>query len=362
MSPRPTNHTLSKVLGDLEAFLRNFRPFAVADRMRVAWVAHRPNAPASAGAGSFRSIAKGASGHVVEELRIRLAGFGGVLPGALFDDSLEKAVQQFEQDVMKRDPTGIVDKTFAERLDQFAKDWPIHFEKQLKCGCGKCKGFGEGRFKGEYSRKNSKLEMYHKYEYPGIHRSLLWACRAIMHYCAEKYKEEIRFSVFSSGYRCHTDNGKHMSKNKAGVKVPRTTTNHMGKAVDLAFETCVGSVWKGNGLDSVTRYKSCNKVRDLAVEKMKASISWATAGEFGLEPGGPTPSPKSKPSGCVAPTWVHMDVREWQAKHLDDKFFVQSQASLDGDSMVVVGSDSTARPQPSELHFFDSATTAKHPG
>ena len=44
-----------------------------------------------------------------------------MLPGTEFDAGLEKAVKQFEKDVMGRAETGIVDNVFAARLDRFAQ-------------------------------------------------------------------------------------------------------------------------------------------------------------------------------------------------------------------------------------------------
>jgi hypothetical protein len=31
----------------------------------------------------------------------------------------------------------------------------------------------------------------------------------------------------------------------------------------------------------------------------------------------------------IAPTWVHMDVRQFEGKYLDDKFFVKESSELD---------------------------------
>lgn len=299
----------SKILADLDAYMRNWKPVAVADNTRVA-IPMRPIAKVAAPeADTTKTLAKGASGEAVGELRIRLAGFGGVLPGTEFDESLEKAVKQFEKDVMGRAETGIVDNAFALRLDRFAKDWPIHFEKQLHCPCQKCEGFGKGQFYGEYNEKyaKSKDEGGHKYEYPGIHRSVLWASRALMLYATVDHKDKIRFSIFSSGYRCHIRN----------LQKGRPTTNHMGKAVDLQFAYNASGKWLEN------RPADVEAMRDVAKKRLNAVMGWATKDRFAME---------SAEQG--AKTWVHLDVRAWSAKYRLDEFFCTNSKQLDGDSMV----------------------------
>ena len=303
----------SKILADLEAYAQNWRPWrplAVADNTRVVIPRIQIGEP------KVYPIKKGETGDRVQELRIRLAGFGPLKPGHTFDEATEKSVKLFEKDVMGRsDPTGIVDTEFAKRLDLFATEWPIHF-KQLECPCATCGGFGIGQNKGKYYR-SPELEKYHQYEYPGVHRCLLWGVRAIMFYCTIDHKNSIRFQKIFSGYRCDVDNRSH----------GRPTTNHMGKAVDLHFETWVDNEWKRRTLSDDANFKSCNKIRELAAKRLKASTSWVPGGEFGLEPGG------SRIKQGEAYTWVHLDVREWDKAFLDDDFFVKTAADLDGESM-----------------------------
>ena len=310
MNQSPTPKQNSKVLLDLEAFKLNWRPqvaFAVADATRVA------QRPVRIGEPRVYPIVNGEISERVMELRIRLAGFGGLKPGNTFDDATQAAVKLFEKDVMgKSDPTGTVDLAFAQRMDLFAAEWPILF-KQIACPCGKCGGFGDGKNKGQYY-KTPKAEKYHNYEYPGIHRCVLWGARALMFYCSKEYANSIRFMRFDSGYRCRIDN----------VNKHRPTTNHMGKAVDMWFETYRANSW--NRGDADVNFASCNKVRALAVQRMKASTHWVPAGEFGLERGGKSPGEAS--------TWVHLDVREWPGDFLEDSFFAKTSQELEGLSLV----------------------------
>lgn len=294
--------------------------------------------PVASGA-SDRIIAKGCEGEAVQELRIRLAGFGGLLPGESFDDDTEDSVKQFEKDVMHRVPTGKVDPAFAAALDMFASDWPIDVEKQLACPCVTarrrlqgCSGFGKGQFRGEYSpgHEKDRNEAYHKYEYPGIHRSLLWAARALMFYATVDHKNEIRFLKFSSGYRCHKDNEANH----------RTSTNHMGKAMDMQFSHWDGRKWIVP--DEAQTMKDANAMREVAKARMDAQSEWGESDRFALELGGKLGNDKKH---AHAPTWVHMDVRTWSARFREDSYFVRTASALDGDSFVTV----FARSSPSGL-------------
>jgi len=88
-------------------------------------------------------IQKGDKGKVVEELQIRITGFGGCLPTAIFDENTEKCVKQFQKDVMEKtgnDINGIVDIETMEIIVKLATDFPINFN-DLKCPSCTCSGF-----------------------------------------------------------------------------------------------------------------------------------------------------------------------------------------------------------------------------
>ncbi|WP_313621446.1 peptidoglycan-binding domain-containing protein [Achromobacter sp.] len=239
-----------------------------------------------------RLLSKGMSGADVEELQIRLAGFRGTLPDGEFGPGTELQVTKFQADVMKQSsPSGEADSLTLKAIDEFADRFPIDFSR-LKCRCGKCEGFGRGNFKGKYLG-NQKVEAFHLYEYPGIHRMLLWAVRA-----AHFYMPEHRFT-FSSGYRCSVDNQQHH----------RNTTNHCGKAVDLDIKLERGE----NKQDDLIK---CRVVRGKLVELSNAQIGWTAKNRKSLEPDN------------VAPTWVHYDVRSYEPKYLADRYFCTDLAAL----------------------------------
>ena len=64
---------------------------------------------------------------------------------------------------------------------------------------------------------NLKPRPTYQYEYPGIHRMLLWSLRALFFFL-----KEYDF-IITSGYRCSVNN----------EQKGRSSTNHNGKAVDV---------------------------------------------------------------------------------------------------------------------------------
>lgn len=237
------------------------------------------------------TLQKGTKSPDVEELQIRLSGFSGGAWDGGFGDGTAKQVSQFQTDYMKVAPTGIADASVFTALDKFAKQFPFNF-KDLECKCGKCGGFGKGINKGVYIPGEPKIEKTHQYEYPGIHRAVLWTVRALRFYLPQ-YRMTI-----NCGYRCSIDN----KNNK------RTSTNHMGKAIDNDTVIIKG--------EKETDAQKCDMIRSIGVSKSNIQIGWAIPGKKSFEPSN------------ISPTWVHVDVREMGAKYLEDRFFCKDLASL----------------------------------
>ncbi|GAK60279.1 hypothetical protein U27_00170 [Candidatus Vecturithrix granuli] len=239
-----------------------------------------------------RIMQKGMQGADVQELQIRLAGFSGTVADGDFGSGTETQVKQFQRDVMQmKDPTGIADQDTLKSIEDFGKRYPIDFEV-LKCPCGKCSGFGQGKFKGQY-RDGKRTERNNLYEYPGIHRMLLWAVRAVMF-----YHPDYTFPI-SSGYRCS------VYAEQKGMN----TTNHQGKAVDLDPKPV-----KDDKLKDEDR---CEKIRQKIIETAKAVLDWSTPNRKSLE---------SAKAGAT--TWVHYDVRNYDPKYLEDRFFCTTAQDL----------------------------------
>ena len=253
-------------------------------------------------------VKKGDSGDIVEEINIRLSGFGGGVPSSTFDATTELKVKQFQKDYMKKDsPSGKVDEETAKAIDEFGQKYPIDLNS-LKCDCGSCGGFGQGINKNVYL-DNKNDEPHHQYEYPGIHRSLLWAVRGIMHYVANETNGDMKID-YSSGYRCSVNN------NLKG----RKSTNHMGKAIDLFLFKKAGLDWAAG--DEATQKKQSDKLRGFFQQKTSAQIGWSAPNKISLEPNN------------IAPTWTHVDVRNFQSSYLKDVLFCKNEKDLDGSKMI----------------------------
>ncbi|MBE0622810.1 MAG: peptidoglycan-binding protein [Burkholderiales bacterium] len=240
-----------------------------------------------------RELKRECKGPDVVELQTRLAGFRGTVPDGDFGPASERQVMNFQRDYMKMAvPSGVVDRATMQAIDKFADDFPLDF-KALKCPCKKCGGYGQGQFKGRYFAGRPRIEAYHRYEYPGIHRMLLWALRAVFLYLPEHE------FVITSGYRCSVDNTNNN----------RTSTNHHGKAVDIDI------VMKPRE-DKRADMLKCDAARGRIVETGNAQIGWSAPNCKALEPSN------------IAPTWVHYDVRCYEPKFLKDEAFCTSLKEL----------------------------------
>jgi len=230
-----------------------------------------------------RILAKGMAGADVVEVQLRLAGFAGTVWDGTFGPHTESQIVAFQKDFMKIAPTGVVDQGTVDALVKFTQKFPIDFN-HLRCPCGACDGFGQGQF--PYCETDKpEVEAYCKYEYPGIHKAILHAFRAAWFYSRSTGLGE---AIITSGYRCWINNARHS----------RTTTNHMGKALD----------W----VPSSERF---NAVRALMVQKSNFQIGWSIKGMKALEP------------SDIATSWVHMYVREMGPCY--DLHFVKNTEDLD---------------------------------
>lgn len=279
------------------------------------------NSPVAVGAtpggncGEKYCIKKGDKSELIRELNIRLAGFGGNVPTDEFTERTEKMIKQFQKDYMKVPETGKVCGNLLRAVDGFQTKFTIDV-KQGKCPCGQCPGFGNGKNSNE--RNNSGiLEMYRKYEYPGMHRIILWTQRAIQFYLANFEKDKnLRVGLIFSGYRCVINNRQH----------GRGSTNHMGKASDL-------HIYKLN--DTSTTTENCNVVRDILIKYSGAKFRWNHNNGIALEA-----DPRHKVKGdFVADTWVHYDVRTYDLKYLEDKYFAKTMIECNGKSIVQLATE-----------------------
>ena len=265
--------------------------------------------------GDCKVLKKDDKGPLVKELNIRLSGFGGNVPTDVFTDRTVEMVKQFQQDYMEITPTGVVCGKMFKAIDEFNEKYTFDFDR-LKCPCGVCDGFGRGLSSSQKQKANIK-EKNRSYEYPGIHRTLIWTLKSTMFYLEKKSALNLKLGYISSGYRCQQNN----------IQKGRTTTNHMGKAVDVHF-------YKNN--DTLTTEVNCDLVRDeILISKSGANLRWPKENVLSLEP-----STKDRiGSEWIATNWVHFDVRRFNLQYLKDEFFVKSLDEAIGEKITEIATN-----------------------
>lgn len=258
-------------------------------------------------------IKVGDTGPIIEELNIRLFGFGGtIVPGKKwneFTDRTSAAVKQFQKDYMGVTPTGNVCGGVLLALDEFLRKYPISLA-EMKCECNKCNGFGHGytdSSKVEMYANKAKKTHYTGTEFPGMHRALVWSMRAAQFYTKVKDAElGFHYLKIASGYRCWQHNklkGRH-------------TTNHMGNALDLQF-TKGSATRRCEGAD-VDRIRS-----DIFVKRLGAQLGWGAVNKLSLER-----------AEDGATSWVHVDVRQFGTEWKADRYYATTQGGVDGMPLI----------------------------
>lgn len=273
-----------------------------------------------------RTLQRGFEGKDVVELQLRLAGFAGTVWDGDFGPKTETQVKVFQADFMgETAPSGIADQAVFDALDRFAQAFPISFDTEaIRCplcvrAAGETctqEGFGQGRYQTLFLLRSSQggLQMdrlrertgderAHQYEYPGIHKALFHTLRAFRFYAPlNDLPQPIRIT---SGYRCHINN----------VERSRRSTNHMGKALDLQFV----------GLSGTALIEASDAGRALLELKSNCQTRWDNQNQKALEPG-----KQLRPGEFTSPSWIHLDVREYdRGDYLQDHFFIQSATELD---------------------------------
>ncbi len=279
-------------------------------------------------------IKKGDKNELIREVNIRLAGFGGNVPTDEFTDRTEKMIKQFQRDYMKVSETGKICGNVLKAIDEFSNKFDISetLWKQLKCSCGtkgkqaksvlrgykeinNCDGFGDG------TGTSTSPEKSNKYEYPGIHRSLLFGFKALQFYFTKQNIYKI--DHFTSGYRCRFKNYK--------------TTNHQGKAIDLQFS-------KGNWEIRNEVKKNLTELRQIRdsiiIPNLGAQKEWPNSNLFSIEPIDLLYDSKGNVRFDHTFSWIHIDVREFNSQYLKDIYFCKSKSKLNGKSIIELAIES----------------------
>ncbi len=252
-------------------------------------------------------IKKGDKNELIREVNIRLAGFGGNVPTDEFTDRTEKMIKQFQRDYMKVEETGKICGNVLKAIDEFSNKCS---EKILtyKCLChasdskvkisDRCKGYGKGL----------------KNEHPGVHRTLLWGVSALKFYLSKQIV--YKYLGTTAGYRCWAHNN----------SIPRKSTNHMGKAVDIQFTENNNNII-GKFEKNLTPLR---KIRDnFYIKYLKAEEGWSIPSKnnnYRLEPIG-----VGKDESY---SWIHLDVSLFKPEFLKDAFFVKEQNLIINTSIV----------------------------
>ncbi|MCM0666438.1 glycoside hydrolase family protein [Flavobacterium tyrosinilyticum] len=276
---------------------------------------------------------------LIREINIRLAGFGGNVPTDKFTDRTEKMIKQFQRDYMKVPETGKVCGNVLLAIDDFSKKFDIttRFWNQMKCDCSKkgqittsklrriretnlCSGFGDHTGKSTY-KDSPHNEANHNYEYPGIHRSLLFGVKALQFYFSKQ--TVYTMDQVTSGYRCRFKNYK--------------TTNHQGKAIDIQFSK------SGTEIRGPVR-ANLQKLRDIRdefyIKYLGAQKNWPDSNLFSTEPIDLLYYPDGSLRYDYTFSWLHVDVRQFDSQYLEDKYFCKSLNALNGKSIVEVAKES----------------------
>ena len=258
-------------------------------------------------------IKEGDVGEIVKEINIRLMGFGGGLPSNKYDKYTVKVVKQFKKDYMKQsNPDGtFVDMATIEAIDKFRdiicfsnNTSSIFYMGELKC---KCKNGCS--FKDSTGRQIKRFGSKKKNEHPGIHKTLFWILRAAQFYLnlENKYITKI-----SDGYRCSLRN----------EETGKTSTNHMGKALDLHFGTENKRTESKTDKHRISATKQVIDIRDrIFVKKIGGHVYWTEKG-IGLEP------LVFRDGSKGADSWVHCDVREIGDNFLTDDYFICKEEEI----------------------------------
>ncbi len=274
-------------------------------------------------------IKLGDKGPLIEELNIRLMGFGNTVSAPLawneFTTKTESAVKQFQRDYMGVAETGKVCGAVLVALDDFRAKHPVNLAK-MKCRCGKCDGFGNNQLDSKQAGVFTDAQHTKPrpgVEYPGMHRALLWSLRAALFYVHTKDKAlNYKFLRISSGYRCWFDNAGYLD-GKANAKTKRNSINHMGTALDVQFVRGTATTRCQDADIDLLREK-------VFIGRMGAQLNWRNPDMLSLEPA------KFKNGDSGATSWIHIDLRKLSSSYLDNRYFATHQAAADGDPLMDV--------------------------
>jgi GH24 family phage-related lysozyme (muramidase)/LysM repeat protein len=270
-------------------------------------------------------IQEGQSSSLIEEINIRLAGFGGTIetgtPWTKFTAKTKAAVKRFQRDYMKVPETGKVCGGVLRAMDEFALRYPVHLSS-MRCPCGVCGGYGrQYTSSAAVNFPQPGVGMVQGIEYPGMHRALLAAFRAVKFYLEMDYsKLEYKVLDLSSTYRCWKDNTIHNPPSKER----RWSIRHMGNALDIRFSYRNG--------EHRCALPHTDKIREEIFKKyLHAQTGWGSNNLFSLET-----------AAQGAKSWVHVDCSKFQDQYKQTRHYAKTQGVVDGTPMVTLAKNDAA--------------------
>lgn len=252
------------------------------------------------------------AGKLIQEINIRLAGFGGNVPTEEFDDRTEACIKQFQRDYMGVTATGKICGSLLKAIDEFCENTSYDFAfEETKCPCANgSKGTTNYKACNGYGNAESK-------EYPGMHRSLIYVLKGLLFYL-KKTNSIYSLNKIASGYRCCADN----------ERKGRTSTNHMGCALDLHFNKNGTRTREVNDMEAIRKDFFCKYMN---APKDNAGQSYG----FGWKPNKIGLEPKKFNNGKAGATsWVHVDVREFKSIYKANSFFIKEKTLISSQKMV----------------------------
>lgn len=315
----------------------------------------------------------------VWELQIKLLGWGSgtdnegiglfmdpVKVHGKFDSTTRDAVKRFQK-AHGLGVTGVVDGATFRALDDELGDHPILLS-DLRCPCalgkndgpilcrcpdhpnaGKCTGFGNQRFAGQFLLDKlpafaaEKLAVYDMEEHDGIDKAVIWAVRALMH------RAKVPRIKVAYGYRCWHDNY-HQHDDLRWRH--RRETLHFGKAISfLHAGKCIEQ--------GKTACPECERMRGVALAKCGYQLRWHELDRVVVAEGRMDAAPPAPPFA------LHVDSSLLQSREKAD--FVKTDA--DAAAPLYTGALGLSLPidlgegrdpkVASTLDFYDSSERAK---
>ncbi|OCG30649.1 hypothetical protein A9G45_02455 [Gilliamella sp. HK2] len=95
----------------------------------------------------------------------------------------------------------------------------------------------------------------------------------------------------------------------------------MGKALDIHM------IYNNT---KISLENLCDDAREVMISYCNAHYRWNVGNVISLEVGIREKTPKGI---AIAATWIHFDVRSFELKYLEDKYFVKSAEQVNGLSM-----------------------------